>query len=253
LGIFLLFAAALSFVVWGWKDFSAPLRVAIPTSFTAIFFALGWYVRTKTPMYRSGVSLSAIAALLIPIDFYTVYVNFHIPPDYWPAFWLITSLACLIAYIFATFIIRSRFFGYLVGVAAGSIVLALIEVAHQAIGLSLDWRTAGLSLLAFGLICLATALGKWQKVALQDEVSPHFFAEPFRYLSLLTVGVLMPLTFGWRYLQRDTFDTLHYALTINWWVGGVTFGWGAVHYRSRSLGLLAAESTRPGTPLVGRC
>lgn len=236
LGIFLLFAAALSFVVWGWKDFSAPLRVAIPTSFTAIFFALGWYVRAKTPLYRSGVSLSAIAALLIPIDFYTVYVNFHIPPDYWPAFWLITSLACLVAYIIATFIIRSRFFGYLVGVAAGSTVLALIQVAQQAVGLSLDWRTAGLSLLALGLIVLATILEKRPA----DTSWPHLFAEPFRYLSLLTVGVLMPLTFGWRYLQRDIFDTLHYALTINWWVGGFTFGWGAVHYRSRSLGLLAA-------------
>ncbi|HXV99798.1 MAG TPA: hypothetical protein VEC93_15380, partial [Anaerolineae bacterium] len=99
LGIFLLFAAALSFVVWGWKDFSAPLRVAIPSGFTAVFFALGWYVRTKTLLYRSGIALSAIAALLIPIDFYTIYVNFHISPDYWPLFWLITSLASLIAYI----------------------------------------------------------------------------------------------------------------------------------------------------------
>jgi hypothetical protein len=37
LGIFLLFAAALSFVLWGWQDFCAPLRVAIPTLFTLIF------------------------------------------------------------------------------------------------------------------------------------------------------------------------------------------------------------------------
>ncbi len=253
LGIFLLFAAALSFVVWGWKDFSAPLRVAIPTSFTAIFFALGWYVRTKTPLYRSGISLSAIAALLIPIDFYTVYVNFHIPPEYWPAFWLVTSLVCLVAYIIGTFLIRSRFFGYLVGVAAGSAVLALIQLAHQAFGLSLDWRTAGLSLLVLGLIILATALEKWQVATSSPprlSASSRLFAEPFRYLSLLTVGVLMPLTFGWRYLQRDSFDTLHYALTANWWVGGFIFGWGAVHYRSRSLGLLAAIALPVATYLT---
>jgi len=124
LGIFLLFAAALSFVAWGWKDFSAPLRVAIPTGFTAIFFGLGWYVRKKTPMYRSGIALSAIAALLIPIDFYTVYVNFNIPPDFWPAFWLVTSAICLVTYIIAGLSIRSRFFGYVVGTAAGSTVLA---------------------------------------------------------------------------------------------------------------------------------
>ncbi|MCK7481663.1 MAG: hypothetical protein M0C28_34195 [Candidatus Moduliflexus flocculans] len=41
LGIFLLFVAAISFVVWGWKDFSAPVRVAIPFGFTALFFVPG--------------------------------------------------------------------------------------------------------------------------------------------------------------------------------------------------------------------
>jgi hypothetical protein len=238
LGIFLLFAAALSFVVWGWEDFSAPLRVAIPAGFTAIFFTLGWYVRTKTPLYRSGIALSAIAALLIPIDFYTIYVNFHISPDYWPLFWLVTSLACLLAYIATTLLIHSRFFGYLVGTAAGSTVLALTQMGHQSFGLSLDWQTAGLSGLALGLIFLATSLEKRSTPA----SSLSTFTEPFRYLSLLTAGVLMLLTFGWRFIDRPTYDTLHYALTINWGLGSLIFAWGAIHYRSRSLGLLAAIS-----------
>ncbi|NJN94369.1 MAG: hypothetical protein HC875_09890, partial [Anaerolineales bacterium] len=236
LGIFLLFSAALSFVVWGWKDFSAPLRVAIPAGFTALFFTLGWYVRTKTPLYRSGIALSAIAALLIPIDFYTIYVNFHISPDFWPTFWLITSLICLIAYTGATLIIRSRFFGYLVGTAAGSTALALLQLLHQTFGLSLDWQTASLCGVALGLIVVATGLEKQST----RFTAAHFFAEPFRSLSLLTVGVLMPLTFGWRYIGRDAYDTLHHAVTVNWWLGGFIFAWGAIHYRSRSLGLLAA-------------
>ncbi|PKO23406.1 MAG: hypothetical protein CVU38_04245 [Chloroflexi bacterium HGW-Chloroflexi-1] len=86
LGIFLLFAAAVSFVIWGWKDFSAPVRIAIPSSFTVLFFALGWYVRTKTLLSRSGIALSAIAALFIPIDCYTIYANYGSPPDGWPEF-----------------------------------------------------------------------------------------------------------------------------------------------------------------------
>ena len=69
LGIFLLFVAAISFVVWGWKDFSAPVRVAIPFGFTVLFFSLGWLVRQRTHLERSAIALSAIAALLIPIDF----------------------------------------------------------------------------------------------------------------------------------------------------------------------------------------
>ena len=55
LGIFLLFSAAVSFVIWGWKDFSAPLRVAIPAGFTFLFFTLGWYVRIKTSLHRSAI------------------------------------------------------------------------------------------------------------------------------------------------------------------------------------------------------
>ncbi|HXV97181.1 MAG TPA: hypothetical protein VEC93_02075, partial [Anaerolineae bacterium] len=108
--------------------------------------------------------------------------------------------------------------------------------------------------MALGLIMLATALERGQK----DTSSPlrrfasssHIFAEPFRYLSLLTVGVLMPLTFGWRFIDRTTYDTLHYALTANWWLGGLIFGWGAIHYRSRSLGLLAAISLPVATYLT---
>ena len=233
LGIFLLFTAALSFVVWGWKDFSAPLRVAIPTGFTAVCFALGWYVRTKTPLYRSGIALSAIAALLIPIDFYTIYINFNIPPNFWPTFWLITSLFCIGAYIITTLIIRSRFFSYLVAMAAGSAVLALIEVGHQLVNISLDWRTAGLSLLALGLVGLGALFNR------HPQKKRYIFAAPFSYIALLAVGVILPLTLGWRYLSRNSFDTLHYALTINGWVGALLFSWGALHHRSRSLGLLS--------------
>lgn len=238
LGIFLLFSAALSFVVWGWKDFSAPLRVAIPTSFTAFCFAIGWYVRTKTPMYRSGIALSAIAALLVPIDFYTVYVNFRFPPEAWPTFWLITSIVSLIVYVIATYLIRSRFFGYAVGTAAGSTVLALIEVGHQLFGLALDWRSAGLSVLALTLIIIGSRLSTSAKN--QPQSAGRVFAISFGYLSLLTVGVIMPLTFGWRYIQRDGFDILHLVVAINWWMGCLIFGWGAISYRSRALGILAA-------------
>jgi len=76
LGIFLLFAAAISFVFWGWKDFSAPLRVAIPTNFYSLLcLALGCTVRTQTRMYRSAHSRSPrLPRSFIPIDFYTLYI-----------------------------------------------------------------------------------------------------------------------------------------------------------------------------------
>ncbi len=235
MGIFLLFAASISFVVWGWRDFSAPVRVAIPTAFTLVFLGLGWYVRNKTRMTRSGIALTAIAALLIPVDFYTVYVNFHIPANYGPSFWLLTSLACLAAYVWITLRTHAALFGYLVGIAAGNAMLALVQIGAQSFGLSLDWRSAALSILAVGLMVVAPALarasGAWRVMA-----------EPFRNLALMTAGVLMPLSLGWRVINRPAFDALHDAMTVNWWLGGFIFGWGAIHYRSRSLGILAAIS-----------
>lgn len=230
LGIFLLFAAAISFVFWGWKDFSAPLRVAIPTTFTFIFLTLGWYVRTQTRMYRSGIALTAIAALLIPIDFYTLYVNFNIPPDHTPIFWFITSLVCLAAYIVITLVTQSVLFGYLVGTAAGGAVLSLIEIGNQHFALARDWDAAALSFLAVALIALSTRL-KNRFLAM---------AEPSRNLALIASGAIMLLSFGGRYIDRRTYDTLHYSMTTSWWLGGFLFGWGAIHYRSRTLGILAA-------------
>ena len=240
LGIFLLFTAAISFVIWGWKDFSALVRVAIPSSFTVLFFALGWFVRMKTPLSRSGIALSAIAALFIPIDSYTVYANYGSPPAGWSEFWLVTSLVCLVAYILAALSIQSVFFGYLTGVAAGSSLLAFLEVLQGSAGFSRDWYYAAPSVLAVVLLFLARYIsqrpqrfrpGRWL-----------IFAKPFRYLSLLIPAVLMPLTLGLRLITRDTYDSLHYALTVNWFLGGFIFGWGAIYHRSRSLGVLAAIS-----------
>jgi len=232
LGIFLLFVAAISFVVWGWKDFPAPVRVAIPFGFTVLFFALGWFVRTRTKLYRSAIALSAIAALLIPIDSYTIYANYGSPPEGWAEFWLITSLACLVAYIVAALYIQSRFFGYITGLAAGSALLAIIEVSMN---ISRDWYSAAIAILAVGMIILATQLSRQP-----GPVRWRVFADPFRYLALWLPAAAMPLTLGLRLVTRDTFDTLHYAMTINWLLGGFIFGWGAIYHRSRSLGILAA-------------
>ncbi|MGC1377162.1 MAG: hypothetical protein WA821_13105 [Anaerolineales bacterium] len=231
LGMFLLFTAGISFVISGWKDFSAPMRVGIPTLFTAIFLALGWLVRTKTKLYLSGIALSAIAALFVPIDFYTVYANYALPIS-WSQFWLVASTFALTAYILLTLQIQSRFFGYLVAVAGGSLVMAGIEVA----GLSRDWYSAGISALAAGMLLTAAGLTR-PNVAERLRV----FIDPFRYLALWIPAILMPLTMGlWLVTRHLAFDALQNAITVNWFLGGFIFGWGAIRYRSVGLGRLAA-------------
>ncbi len=346
LGIFLLFAAGLSFAILGWQNFSPTLRIAIPITASLIFFGAGRYIRLNTNLARSGLALSAIAALLVPIDFYTIYTNYITDPNSGPIFWLFASVTCLLVYSWATYLIGSRLFGYLVVTAAGSLVLALIQLGHQTVGLSIDWRSGGLSVLALGLMALgrflsppqrlvtapstldeASSIGEASSVveteikadspastaieteedispALLEEIEvetedvkvesegishpveaiidtdeiagdgvqppagspcPHVssddfeslpamtstgqevtwqraFAIPFRVMALLAVGILMPLTFGWRYLDRPMFDALHDAMTVTWLSGSLLIGWGATLYRSRSLGLVAGIS-----------
>jgi hypothetical protein len=231
LGIFLLFTAFISFVISGWKDFSKELRVGLPTLFTLLFFLLGWLVQTKTALYRSGFALSAIAALFVPVDCYTVYANYA-AGDSWPQFWLIASIFSLLVYILLALQIQSRFFGYLVVIAIGSSILAGMEV----LGLSRDWYSAGLSVLAVGLLFAAAGLTR-PNVAARLRV----FIDPFRYLALWLPAILMPLTVGqWLVLHHLAFDDLQNATTINLFLGGFIFGWGAVRYRSVGLGRLAA-------------
>lgn len=234
---FMILAAAFSFVTVGWENWSIPVRIAIPTVATVIFFVLGRYLRRNTRLIRSGMSISAVAALLVPIDFYTVYINFHIPPNLASSFWLFVSVVCLIAYIVATILIQSRFFGYLVCFAAGSVVISMIEVLHQFMGLSLDWRTSGLSLLAVIFIALAMRLEQGMKPGSKLHVT--IFAEPFRRLGMWTVAIIMPITLIWRYASASGFSTFHDAMTINWLLGGLVFGWGAVYYQSHALGLIS--------------
>ncbi len=233
LGIFLLFTAAISFVISGWNDFSKELRVGIPTGFTLIFILLGWYVRTKTTLYRSGIAISAIAALLFPIDAYTVYVN-YIPANNWPEFWVIASLFSLLFYIMLTLLIQSRFFGYLVGIAGGSLILAAFKVS----GLSLDWYGTGLSGLAMVMLFIAARIARGPA---PERV--RVFVDPFRYLGLWLPGILMPLTLGqWLVLHKFAYDELLNAMTVTWFLGGFIFAWGAIRYRSVALGSLAAAA-----------
>jgi len=233
LGIFLLFTAAISFVISGWKDFPGPVRVGLPTIFTVIFLLLGLLVRAKTSLYRSSIALSAIAALFVPIDFYTVYANYG-SLGTWQQFWVVASIFSFMFYFLMALPIQSRFFGYLVAIAMGSCILSLIEIS----GVSRDWYAAGLSAQAVGMLFTAAGLTR-PNVAARLRV----FIEPFRYMALWVPAILMPLTFGvWWVIRGFAFDDLQNATTITWFLGAFIFGWGAIRHRSVALGRLAVLS-----------
>ncbi|MFQ5614558.1 MAG: hypothetical protein ACE5H9_20750, partial [Anaerolineae bacterium] len=229
LGIFFIFVSATTLIVFNWNLFPPYIQLSFIVGFTAAFYAFGWYVRTRMKLYSSGIALSAIGSLLVPFDFYAVYLGGGFPQQWGDGVWLGASLFCLLAYTLTTAIIRDELFGYLVAVAGGSAVLA----ALQALGLAADLRAAGLAGLALLLAILAEPLARagpaWRPLA-----------RPFRRASLLAVAVLMPLTLAVRYITRVEFDLLHVSLVLTWWVGGILFADGAVRHRSGGLEVLAA-------------
>ncbi len=233
LTIFIFFAADISFVIWGEKEL--PWRVLVPAGFTGLFFVSGWYLRTKTSLYNSGIALSAIGSLVIPIDFYTIYTSFSIAPEFAPEFWLMTSLVCLAVYCAVTLAIQNRLFGYLVSFAAVAVALTSVDLAGKFTGLPLDWRLAGVSLVCVGLVGAAGYLSRrgqrWQ-----------VFADPFRYVALLGAGVCAVTLLAMRVSRGAAFDALHDAMAVSWWSAALVLGWGALFYRSRMLWMTAATA-----------
>jgi len=233
LTIFIFFAADISFVIWGEKEL--PWRVLVPAGFTGLFFVSGWYLRTKTSLYNSGIALSAIGSLVIPMDFYTIYTSFSIAPEFAPEFWLMTSLVCLAVYCAVTLAIQNRLFGYLVSLAAVAVAWTSVDLAGKLTGLSSDWRLAGVSLVCAVLVGAAAYLSRrgqrW-----------HVFANPFRYVALLGASVCAVTLLVVRVSRGMAFDALHDAMAVSWWSAALVLGWGALFYRSGALWMTAATA-----------
>ncbi|MGB0385836.1 MAG: hypothetical protein ACPGWR_13530 [Ardenticatenaceae bacterium] len=231
MGVALMFAAAVSLVVYNWDTFEPAVQVAFLAGFTALFYGLGWYVRTRMDLYGSGIALSAIASLLVPLDFYAFYLSGGLPQDRWPEIWLVASLVCLIVYTIATYSIQAPFFGYLVGLAAGSLLTSTLNYVDVNRDL---WQTS-LVLLALGLAVGAEALHR------RAKDSPwRVFATPFWRLALLSTVPLLILGLGWGFLGGVESRVFFFSLAINWWLGGLLFTLATPRYRLQMMPFAAA-------------
>ncbi len=229
LGAGLLFAAAVSLVVWNWQAFPPWLQVTFLAGFTGLFYGLGWYVRARMKLPGSGLALSAVASLLAPLDFYAFYLSGGFPAQRWPEVWLLASLVCLGAYLFTVYRLQAEFFGYLAALALGSLAAALLQTA----GADPAWRAPLLG--AIGL--LLAGMADWLSSASGSTLARRWrvLARPFWQTAVLGTGVL--LIFG---LTRripaaplDEIERLAQALTS--WLAGAVFAWSALRLRRREL------------------
>lgn len=228
IGVALLFAAAVSLVVWNWDAFAPWLQVTFLTLFTGIFYVLGWYVRQKMGLRGSGIALSAVASLLVPLDFYAFYLSGGFPPDRWAEVWLTASLVSLGAYLVTVYVIQAAFFGYLVGVATGSALCAGLQMG----GVALEWWQAALMGLALVLVISGDMLrqrqGRWRIVA-----------DPLGHVALAAAGAILAVSSSWALLGRAGGRPFETALAIDWWLAGPLFVLAERRFRTQVVGLAA--------------
>jgi len=222
-GVFLLFASAVTLVAYNWERFPPLVQVAFLTGFTLFFYGLGWYVRAKMGLRNSGIALSATGSLLVPVDFYAIYLSGGIfPHEAWAEVWLAASAVCLVAYIITAATLRTEFFGYLVGTAAGSLLCAALQVAS----ISSDWWTPMLC----GLALLLLLLSQWKETRFQAV-----FGRPFRHLALLVITSVLLLASGLRIAGRVPSSSFRLALPLDWWLACGVYGLAAARYPRRAL------------------
>ncbi|MCX7683277.1 MAG: hypothetical protein N2508_15150, partial [Anaerolineae bacterium] len=217
-GVFLLFASAVTLVVYNWERFSPWIQVAFLSGFTLFFYDLGWYVRTGMRLVNSGLALTATASLLVPVDFYAIYLSGGIfPRTAWAEVWLLASAVCLVAYTVTAFLLRAEFFGYLTGVAMGSLWCAVLQVA----GVSSDWWGPALGGMA--------SVAMWFKVAGQAGLR-EVFVPPFHHLALLSITAIVLLASGFRIAQGIARPSFRTALALDWWLAWAIYVLGAGRY-----------------------
>ncbi len=208
IGAFLVFASAVTLVIYNWERFPPWAQVAILSAFTLFFYGLGWYVRGPMHLRNSGIALTATASLLVPVDFYAVYLSGGIfPREAWAEVWWLTSAVCLVAYSLTVWKVRVEFFGYLVGTALGSLLCASLQLA----GVSSDLWSPCLGALALALL-------------VAEPRGPPVLRRPFRHLALLTtLAAALLLTGLWLAGQGDR-SPFRLALALDWWLAAAAYG-----------------------------
>lgn len=210
LGVILLLASGVSWVAWNWDTFPPLIQLAFLGSMTAAFFGLGWYVRSRMKLEGSGVALTAVAALLIPLDFFAYYISGGFPPGSGPTVWLAASLVCLGAYLLAAYWLQATFFGYLVALALGSLGLAWLNLWAA----PFVWWVTAVSGMALLLAAGGTGLRRFPRW--------RFLTAPFGHIALaVTVPVLL-VGLAWTLLAGSESLAFYLSLAASWWLGGLT-------------------------------
>lgn len=224
LGAFLLVASATTYVATNWEALPEAVQLGFIILFTLSFYFAGWFLRVRMKLRSSGIAVTAVGSLLVPLDFYAVFVAGGVlPADQWPWVWLMASAVCLPIYIFTALRLRASFFGYVVAATAGSLLCAVLKV----LGVAPEWDLLALTVLVLGLVVLSYRLGT------------SLLAKPFRFSALVATAVILVVGLGW-WLTGDQGYELNISLAGAWMVGAILYAYAALLNRDPWLGRVAA-------------
>lgn len=241
LGAFLMVASATTYIVYNWEALPPAVQLGAIVLFTLSFYGAGWFLRVRMKLRASGIAVTAIGSLLMPLDFYAVgVVGGVVPMDKWPWVWLIASAVCLPVYTLTTLRIQAHFLGYLVVAAAGSLLSAILWVT----AVPPEWLLAALVALALGLLALAYRLQ-----ALSSPSTWRILDAPLRFSALIGAAAILPLGIGWWLASGVRGVHFDASLAVAWMLAAVLYTCAAIHEQSPWLGRVVA-SIVPGALLL---
>jgi hypothetical protein len=265
LGAFLMVASAITYVVYNWENLPPAAQLAAIVLFTLSFYGAGWFLRARMKLRASGIAVTAVGSLLVPLDFYAVGIaGGAVPADAWPWVWLVASAVCLPIYTFTALRIQAQFFGYPVAVAVGSLLSATLWV----VGATPESLLPALVALALGLAVLAYRLKPAAPASTVDEPSdsePVMAAEslvaeargnawsvlssPLRFSALIGTTAILPLGIGWWVAAGAEGFSFDASVATAWLLGAAIYAYSAVREPSPLLGR-AAATVLPGALLL---
>ncbi len=230
LGAFLLMASAATYLVYNWEALPPAAQLAFILLFTLAFYGAGWFLRVRMGLRKSGIAVTAIGSLLVPLDFYAIFLAGGVfPAEEWPWVWLLASAVCLPIYTLTALRLRAEFFGYTVAVAAGSLLLAALQVA----GSPPDWWLAAVTALALASVVLAHRLQSSPKAW-------SILSSPLRFSALVASAATLLVGLGWWAVGGARGLPFDASLALAWALGAALYGYTAFSERSAWLGRAAA-------------
>ncbi|HEU0295271.1 MAG TPA: hypothetical protein VFR47_21200 [Anaerolineales bacterium] len=223
LGAFMIVISATVLVIRFWNQFNPVLQLTFIASVPLMFYAGGWFVRSRLQLTQAGTVLTGIGAILVAVDFAAIYQLTGLAQRVnGPAYWLVVSLFCTALYTFTAWRLQGEFFDALTLLSGAGVFVALTRIPTPK--LPLEWTVVSLTFSGVGMVMLAgrfsSASDAWRR-----------FARIARYLSqILIPASVFYVVFAPRDLPIAVgflFATIGYGL-LAWRFPSILFAYAAL-------------------------